>query len=51
MNTSKIFDPLKDFELFDDAHFWTLPEESPKNEFNESTAVEMTLLENEDKEK
>lgn len=48
MNIPKIFEPLNDFELFDDAHFWTLPEEAPRKDLNESTAVEMTLLENEE---
>ena len=46
LNTAKIFDPLKDYELFDDAHFWTLPDESPKKDLNETAAVEMTMLEN-----
>ena len=47
LNTASIFDPLKDYELFDDAHFWSLPDECPRNDLNESTAVEMTMLEKE----
>ena len=41
----KIFEPLQDYELFDDAHFWTIPDESPKKDTHDSTAVEMTMLE------
>ena len=44
LNTAKIFEPLNDFELFDDAHFWSIPDESPKKDLNETTAVEMTIL-------
>ena len=47
LNTAKVFDPLKDYELFDDAHFWTIPDECPRKDLNESTAVEMTMLEKE----
>ena len=46
LNNAKIFEPMTDYELFDDAHFWTLPDESPKRDLNETTAVEMTMLEN-----
>jgi len=46
LNNVKIFEPMTDYELFDDAHFWTLPDESPKRDLNETTAVEMTMLEN-----
>ena len=44
LNTAKIFEPLNDFELFDDAHFWSIPDESPKKDLNETTAVEMATL-------
>ena len=44
LNTAKIFEPLNDFELFDDAPFWSIPDESPKKDLNETSAVEMTML-------
>ena len=44
LNVSKIFEPLSDFELFNDAHFWTLPDDVPVDTLNESAAVEMTRL-------
>merc|ERR1719436_1318559 len=46
LNTAKVFDPLKYYELFDDAHFWSLPEECPRKDLNETEGVEMTMVEN-----
>ena len=44
LNVSKIFEPLSDFELFNDAHFWTLPDDVPVVALTESAAVEMTVV-------
>ena len=47
MNISKIFEPLNDYELFDDASFWSLPDDVGAS-LDKSTVMEMTHIDNKD---
>ena len=45
LNISKIFDPLNDYELFDDASFWSLPDDmGGEISLNKPATMEMTHM-------